>query len=416
MWFFQTAGNQDMVRLKKANFEHMGVIPQGIKFLTAAERFTPNAQLIQMAFARNRQLMSDSATSYTQEYDKGPDSQARTATETMAIVNSSQAMASGILEMGYTYEKFKYMEMVRRACLKNNTDPIAKTFRLACLKDGIPEDMLHVEHWNIEPEQQLGGGNKTLQMATVGFLNQIRQNLPPNGQRIVDHMSVEAATDQPDLAEEIAPLGETKPISNSMHDAELATERIMRGLRFMPPKDAVLDDYVEMWLIDLGTMLQTIMQNGGMTDQKELVGLNNMGQHIDAFLQEMAKNKANAPKVREYSDKLGQFMNHVKGLEQRLQESMKQAGGNGAPGPDPQEAAKAQSMVIQADMKAKLAEQSHTAKTAQRQTSWEMEEQRKNIQTGADIEREAVKTRHDMMHNRLKTLATMEDEPQPAGE
>ena len=106
--------------------------------------------------------------------------------------------------MAYTYETFKvYREMVRRMCLKNSPDPMARDFRLSCLRAGIPEAMLDVERWTIEPEQVLGGGNKTLQMATVGFLNQIRKNLPPDGQRIVDHISVEAATDQPDLAEEI---------------------------------------------------------------------------------------------------------------------------------------------------------------------------------------------------------------------
>ena len=73
--------------------------------------------------------------------------------------------------MSYTYQRFLYIEMVRRLCLKNSTDPMAREFRLGCLKDGIPEEMLDVNKWNIEPEQVIGGGNKTLQMATVGFLH-----------------------------------------------------------------------------------------------------------------------------------------------------------------------------------------------------------------------------------------------------
>jgi hypothetical protein len=40
--------------------------------------------------------------------------------------------------------------------------------------------MLDIERWEVQPEQIVGGGNKTVQMAAVGFLNQIRKNLPPN--------------------------------------------------------------------------------------------------------------------------------------------------------------------------------------------------------------------------------------------
>ena len=408
MWFFQTAGNQDMVRLKKANFEHMGIIPQGIKFLTQQERFTPNAQLIEMAFARNRQLMADSATSYTQDYDKGSTGQARTATETMAIVNSSQALASGILEMATTYEAFKYREMVRRLCLKDNTDPMARDFRLGCLKDGIPEEMLDVEKWSIEPEQVLGGGNKTLQMATVGFLNTIRKNLPPDGQRMVDHISVEAATDQPDMAEEMAPIGENKPISNSTNVAQLATDRILSGLPFQPPKDAVYEDYIVIWLYDLGVTIQKIFKRGGMATPDEIMGLHNLAKHIGDFLGIMANNEDDKTKVREYSNVLGQLTNHIKGLEQRLQEAMKQQqaqpGGGEGDGQAQNDAIKVQTAAELAKIKLQNAQVSHSQKTQQRQVSFDKEEQRKDQKTAADISRTGAVTRHGLMADRLAAL------------
>ena len=282
MWFFQVAGNQDLIRLKKATFEHMGVIPSGIRFLTGQERYTPNMPLVEMAFARNRQQIGDMSNSFTKGYDQG-NGQGRTATETMAIVNSSQALSASILDLSYTYQKFLYMEMVRRLCLKNSTDPMAREFRLGCLQDGIPEDMLDANKWSIEPEQVLGGGNKTLQMASVGFLNTIRKNLPPNGQRVVDHISVEAATDQPDLAEEIAPLGGNKPISNSTNMAQLATERIMRGLPFQAPKDAIFEDYVMVWMKDMALSIQKIAGARRPATMDELGGLANLGKHIKEF-------------------------------------------------------------------------------------------------------------------------------------
>ena len=274
MWFFQTASNADMIRLKKAVFEHMGIIPQGVKFVTKQERYTPDYNLIQMAFGRNKELISNSSMSYTQDMGKGD--QPLTATETMARVNATQTMAANILDLSYTYENFKYIEMVRRLCLPNNPDPRARRFRLLCLEEGLPEKMLDPERWFTEPEQIVGGGSKTVQMAAVGFLNSIRPNLPPRGQRLVDHISVEAATDQPDLAEEMAPLAENEPISDSMHDAQLATNRLLLGLPFVPPKAAILEDYVKVWLHDLSLKITEGFQKGGMVPPEELAGLENL--------------------------------------------------------------------------------------------------------------------------------------------
>lgn len=410
MWFFQTAGNQDMLRLKKANFEHMGIIPQGIRFLTPNERYKPDAALTQMAFARNRQLMSDSSSTYTQDYDRGKGEAARTATETMAIVNSTQSLSSGLIEISYTYAAFKYREIFRRLCLKNNSDPMAKAFRLACLQDGIPEDMLDADKWTIEPEQIVGGGNKTIQMATVGFLNQIRANLPPEGQRLVDHMSVEAATDQPELAQEIAPLGENQPISNSAHDAEEAWPRLMMGLPFNAPKEAIIEDYVASWMQDLGITIQGIMQSGGMATPDQLKGMMNVGAHIGKYLDIMGANPTEKEKVKEYQGHFQALMNHVKGLAQRLQQQMKAQiqqgteGGNGAGEEQAKLMAKLKAQVIQAEAKAANTRESHRQRTEQRQISWENEEKRKDIQNAANLHREGLQTRHDLLSNKLRAL------------
>jgi hypothetical protein len=413
MWFFKIAGNQDLIRIKKATFEHMGVIPQGIAFVTPAERSTPNMPLLEMAFARNREQIGDMSNNFTKGYDQGK-GEGRTATETMAIVNSSNALSASILDLSYTYQKFLYIEMVRRLCLKNSTDPMAREFRLACLNDGIPEDMLDVNKWSIEPEQVLGGGNKTLQMASVGFLNTIRKNLPPNGQRVVDHISVEAATDQPDLAEEIAPLGQDKPISNSTNMAQLATERIMRGLPFQAPKDAIFEDYVMVWMHDMGLTIQKIMQRGGTATPDELGGLMNLGKHIKDFLDIMAKpatGKGAAPedkhKIKQLEDAFGQLMNHVKALAQRLQESMKKqagANGNGAQG-DPKAAAQVQGMMMQAQTKAKILADTAALKQRHKDQSFQSDQKRKDAQTAAEITRGGVRTRHELLANRLKALA-----------
>lgn len=287
---------------------------------------------------------------------------------------------------------------------------MAKAFRLSCLQDGIPEDMLDADKWTIEPEQIVGGGNKTIQMATVGFLNQIRANLPPEGQRLVDHMSVEAATDQPELAQEIAPLGENQPISNSAHDAEEAWPRLMMGLPFNAPKEAIIEDYVASWMQDLGVTIQGIMQSGGMATPDQLKGMMNVGAHIGKYLDIMGANPTEKEKVKEYQGHFQALMNHVKALAQRLQQQMKAQmqqgpeGGNGAGEEQAKLMAKLKAQVIQAEAKAANTRESHRQRTEQRQISWENEEKRKDIQNAANLHREGLQTRHDLLSNKLRAL------------
>ena len=404
MWFFQTAGNQDLIRLKKASFQHMGIIPAGIKFLAANERYTPNMPLVEMAFARNREQLGDMSASFTRGYDEGK-GQGRTATETMAIVNSSQALASGVLTLSYGYAKSLYTEQVRRLCLKNSTDPMAREFRLACLRDGIPEDMLDVKKWSIEPEQVLGGGNKTLQMATVGFLNTIRKNLPPDGQRIVDHMSVEAATEQPAVAQEIAPLGDNLPISNSTNVAQLATERIMRGLPFAAPKDAIYEDYVTVWMGDMGLTIRKLQQRGATASQDELLGLMNLAKHVSDFLAVMASNEDEKEKTKQFADEFGRLQNGIKALAQQFQQAaQKQAGGNGAQ-PDPKAAAQVQATLLMGKTKDDILKSNAALKQQHKDAQFRADQQRKDASTAAEIQRSGVRTRHELLSNRLKALS-----------
>jgi hypothetical protein len=364
--------------------------------------------------------MADSSTSYTQDYERTSSKSSRTATETMAIVNSSQALASGMQEAAYQYSVPLYREICRRLMLKNSPCKMARDFRMACLAEGIPSHMLNVEKWTIEPEQVVGGGNKTVQMATVGYLNQIRQNLPPAGQRVVDHMSVEAATDLPALAEEIVPLSENQPISASREKAQYATDRLLRGLPFEEPKDAIYEDYVLVWMEDLGRELDKKLKAGTATPE-ELAGMMNMAQHIGNFIEIIGRNEdaAEQAKARQYGALLGQLTNHLKALAQRTEEAMQaqsqggEPGGNGAAEEMAKTAAKIESQKILAQAKADNMRESHAQRTQQRQTSWELEEQRKNQQTEADINRDGVVTRHEMMSERFKAMGEPKKEIPP---
>lgn len=401
MWFFQVAGNSDLIRLQKADFHHMGVIPQGVNWLKASDRFSPNPQLLQMGFARYKQLMAENSSAFTQDFNQGDSGKEMTATETMARVNSVNALVSGMMTLAYTYEEFKDAEILRRLCIKGNPDPLAKKFRLLCFQDGVQPEMLDVDKMDISRERSMGGGNKTLEMAIVQFLQSIRKNVGPDGQRKIDHIAIETATDDANLAQEIAPMDEDKQISSSMHEAELSTDRILRGLPYEARPDAVYEDFVKVWLHDLTVLVGKDVQGGNMSTPDRIEGYKNLAQHIDQFLEIMSSDDEDKERVTNYKNNLADLMAHVKAFEQRLQQQAQAAARQQAKaqqngGVDAKTRAEIQAKTITATAKAKIADQSHAQRTAQKQVSFEMEEQRKDRQHNAEVQRGNLRTAHDM--------------------
>jgi len=386
MWFFRMASGNDLNRLKKANFLQMGVIPQGIDWVKGNERFSPNPTFVELVINQNRSLMSQHSSSFTRNAERADTSnKEKTATQVMAEVNSINTMVSGVMGMAYTYEAFKYREICRRFCIPNNPDPMVRKFRKACLTEGVPPEYLDVERWDIEPERAMGSGNKTVQMAIVQYLNSVRQNLGPEAQRKVDHIGIGIMTEDVAVAEDLAPIKGQPPISRSAHDAELATDRLMRGLPLTPTPQMVYEDYVLVWLRDMSFIVKGIQASDNMGTQEQVAGLQNMAKQISIFLKVMGQAQEDGPKVRQYGDLLGQLMNVVKGFEQRLAE--KNQAGNGNGGIDAETQQKLAGKMLLDKAKAENTRSSHAEKTAQRQAAFEMEQQRADRKTEADIRR-----------------------------
>lgn len=403
MWFFRVASGSEFERIKKAMFTHMGVIPQGVSFVAANDRFKPDYNLIQMAFQHNRQIMGENASSFTQDFEQGKEGE-MTATETMARVNAVNTMVSGMLNLAYEYERYKDTEICRRLCIKHSPYKAARDFRLACLRDGVPEEMLNVECWIVEPERVIGGGNKTLELAQANALLGLRKNLSPEAQRRVDHIAAEAFTDDPALAETLAPVKGMKTVSNSQHDAALATGRLLAGLSFQLPKEAVIEEYVEVWLNDMGIEVNQIKSTTNMGTMRDVIGLANLAMHINGLLEAMSLNEDDREKVRAYGDILGKLMNEVKGFAQRLREQSAE----GDSQIDPKDIAKIQAMKITALAKAANTRESHAERTAQRTAQFELEEQRKDRETAASIRRKNAEFMQELLQKQR-----LENEPEP---
>jgi len=398
MWFFRTASNNDLIRLKKADFYHFGVIPQGIDWVKANERFTPNAEIVQMGFARFQKLIADNASSFTQDFNSGREKE-MTATETMARVNSINALVSGLLTLAYTYEEFKDAEIMRRLCIKGSRDHLAQKFMKLCMEDEVGQEWLDADRMIITRERSLGAGNKTLEMAIVNFLQQIRKNLGPSAQRRIDYISVETATDDAALAAELAPIDDKSRVTPSMEKAEFATERLMRGLPFQEPPDMVYGDYVHVWMTDYALLVAQVTQNGGMAKPEDIAGFGNLSQHIEKYLKLMAQNEDDKPVVTEYQKALTALNNHVKAFEQRLAQQMKAAAKNGQQqgGLDGKTIGQIKAAEILAQTKAKLQEERSAQRMAQDQARFEMDEQRKERGHKTELRRTGLEHYFDLL-------------------
>jgi hypothetical protein len=410
LWFFRVTGNADLTRIKKANFMHMGVIPSGVAMVKSDERYKPDAALVDMLFRRNADRMQSFSSSYTQDNSHAQSGREQTATEVMARVNTVNQLVSGMMQLAYDYEESKDYEILRRLCNPDSKAKESKLFRRLCLEEGVPPEVLaDPECLEISEDRVLGGGNKTLEMAQVQFLRGMRKDLPPDSQREVDHISIESSTDDAALAERLAPLDGKAEVSSSMHDAQLTTERLMRGLPFVPTRDMVAEDYVKVWIADLTQMVQGAVQSGGMANPSDILGWQNMDKTINALLQLMSQDPEEMEKVRRYQEQLSQQMNEVKAFVQRLQQQQKAAAkqngnGNGNGADYAKAMLELQTDKAKADMKLKNMQASHAQRTAQKQVQFELDQQREERRTNADIRRKTADHALDLAASRMRSF------------
>jgi len=95
-------------------------------------------------------------------------------------------------------------------------------------------------------------------------------------------------------------------------------------------------------------------------------------------------------------------MNQVKAFAQRLQQQMQKR--NGAGGVDPETQTKLQGKLLLDKAKAANMRESHAQRTAQRQVQFELDQQRKDRESKAELRRAAAKDGHELAGNRLRSF------------
>lgn len=406
LWYFQVNNPEDRERLEKVDLQHLGIIPEGLNFVKAQDRYQFNPGVIQAAFAMNRQSMAESSAQFRQDINDGTQKE-MTAAEAMARVQSANALVGSMLNLAYTYQTFQYEEICRRFSLKNSIDKDVQEFQEACKKDGVPEEYLDSKRWNIEPERVLGAGNKTLEIAQADRLMAARSLYDPEPQREILHIFTEAMTDDPQMAERLVPISKKK-VSDSIHDAQLVAGTLMQGLPVAIKTGMNHIEYIEALLVSMGAVIKRIQSGDNVGTRQEVEGLFNVAQHMAEHLSILAQDKSQKERVKKYGDTLGKFMNLVKGFSQRIQEQSGQQG----PELTPEAQAKIQSALILAQTQARIKEESAAQRRQQKDADFQARQARdaqahsvalgkqlqetkiaaaaKDLETAAEIRRKAM--------------------------
>lgn len=405
--YFRNVGEDDRERLEKVDLWHMGIVPDGLSFVTAAERHEINENLFQMGLSLNRQLMSESSASWMPEIDTGTQKE-QTLGEARIRLQTSASLSNALLNQAYLRAEKLYREQGRRFCIADSKNKITKEFRERVLSQGVPEEALDIDIWDIEPERVLGGGNKALEGLQADKLMAIRGALDPDAQRMVTHIYVEANTDDPKLADELVPMGE-KPISDATQMATLAMGTLMDALPVAQVRGVNQPDYVGTLLQLAGQVLQQIQGSQQIPGSlpirmSKLAGLANVMEHTQEHLQQIAQDPTLKDQVKQFATMLQQLESSITALGQQMEEEMQsqQPQGN-----DEQAKlqAKLQAMTITAESQAKIQEAAAQQKMQHKDASWSSENERRNAMTEAEIQRQHAKTFADLHGQHVRTKA-----------
>lgn len=403
MMLFRVKSQEDVQRVLKVDLYNRGFIDDSLQFIPKEERFQPNVQMAELGVTQVSDLISRHSSSFTSMPQNGASDVEKTKFQVQTETQTATALVSIALQQAYKYQNFEYREIFRRFCKSNSTDADVVRFQTACLRQGVPKSFLEdPSQWEIEPEQVLGAGNKSLEMSIAQQLMQYRNLYDPEPQRQILRDVTLAITDDPARAAALVP-DQPVTITDAVHDAQLAAGTLMQGLPVALKTGMNHIEYVDTLMVTMAHIIQGAQQAGGMADMKTIQGLQNMANHISQHIQIITQDPNEKQRVKQYGDQLGKMMNLVKAMAQRLVEQMKQQQQQSPQG-DPQAAAKMQATIIQAQTKSKLATQSHAQRTAQRQIQFEQDMKQKAEEHALDLKVKALEAGIDVTQHRLKML------------
>lgn len=390
-------------RAQRIEMFYNGVIPDGVMPVAENERHQINGDLIDRVMAQSRQLMQEKSSAYTQSVDNGTQKE-QTAFETRVKLEQVNAATTSLLTRWFFYESLKSREICRRLCLRRSPDTFAQDFQEAMKKARIPTQFLNAADWDITVTLPAGSGNPTLAQAQSQQLMELRPALPPKSQMKVLHSRVLAVTSDPQVANDLVPLGGVQDVTDGQRDAEQAFGTLMQGVPVNFKDSDAPQDIVTTLLSLLAQKVKIATQSGNTSTMEDLAGMANVGKTIQGYIARMDADPALKAEVSGYKKGLMSLMNLLKGFAQRLQKqqqaAQQQSGQNGN-GNGHEDAVKLASTIAQAKVKNKMTEEKAQQQRQHKNVAFFQEQQRKNIETAAQIRRDDVKAKSQ---NRMKAF------------
>lgn len=403
--YFRVSNPDDNARLTKIDLHNYGVVPEGVQFVPQNERWQINQGLVAGTMSDNRSMLNEAAS----QYREGRDNQSgkeKTATEIMAEVNSANALVGSMLLLAYTYEKANYREIVRRFFQPNSGDPEVAEFRLNVLKRGVPEKLLDLCYWRIEPEKVLGSGNKMLQTAMADKLMAVRPLLDPDSQRDVIRLYAAANSDDAELASRLVP---DKPIlvTESTHDAQLMIGSIMAGVTVAPRGGQEPQQTTAALLAGMAEIMKAILASGIAPTPPQLAGLANLATTIENYNGLIAQDDALADLSKQNAQELAQMVQILKKWVGEVQQAQPQPGanGNGAGDEQAMTQAKIQGIVKMADTKVGITKTNAAIKQQQRDEQFQQKQLHAEEQHTANLRKTLKETDVGIAVTDAKTAA-----------
>lgn len=399
MQYYRVKSIDDYQRALKVDLVNKGYIDDTVQFVRPEERWKIDQNLSEFALAHNENLIAKHGSIYNEKPNDNKSNVERKEIEVMAQIHSQTALVGAALSQAYIYQEASFQEICRRFSKKNSSDKDVRQFRVACLRDGVPEDVLNYpECWEVAAEKIMGAGNKTLETAIANQLMAWRPAFDPEPQREILRASVLAITDDADMAMRLVP-EDQQHISNSVHDAQLAAGTLMQGLRVDARPGQNHIEVIETMLGEFAVVLQKVVNRGGMATPDEINGMNNMANYIGQQIQLLAQDPAQKQRVKIYTDDLANINNEIRALQQRLEAMMKaKAAQNGQAQVDPKDKAKILGTVIQAKAKAEISRESHAQRTSQRKVQADMKMQQSAEAHALELQKQAASDAQELTH------------------
>lgn len=399
--YFRIQDPSDRDRLKQVMLSQYGFIPEGLQFVKREERHQVDGGLVESAMGQMRQVMQESSSSFIQDTDNGTQKE-MTAFEAQARVSQANVMVSGMLMMLYLQENFYYEELVRRFCKKDSADEEVQAFQKACIRDGIPKELLDASKWRITPERVLGGGDQTLAQAQANWLFERRAAYEPASQQKILRMVTTTMLNDPAKALNLVPDAPPQATDGTFA-AENVFATLMQGVQCALRQGVDQIGYIEALLKMMATVVQRIQNTDNMGTIDEIIGLQNVAQNVGQHIMVLAGDESEKQRVRQYSDVLGQLMNEVKGFASRLMQSQESQQSQG----DPAAQAKIQSTIMLAQTKSQIAESNAAMKQRHKDIQFQMDQARDNMRLAADIKRENIEHQTKIFNSTMGEVGNM---------